>query len=74
MWLTRYPRPMEIMYDQGKGFIGNYFRKSPIETEYGITDKPRTSRNTNPNEILERINQALANLVRTFNIKENYFD
>ena len=31
MWLSRYPRPIEIMYDQGKYFIGNELRKPPIE-------------------------------------------
>ena len=31
MWLTRYPRPMEIMYDQGSDFIGHDFRKPLIE-------------------------------------------
>ena len=29
-WLTGYPRPMEIMYDQGPEFIGHEFRKSLI--------------------------------------------
>ena len=23
VWLSRYPRPIEIMYDQGKEFIGH---------------------------------------------------
>ena len=31
MWLTRYPRPMEITYDQGSEFIGHEFRKPLIE-------------------------------------------
>ena len=30
-WLYRYPRPMEITYDQGSTFIGREFRKSLIE-------------------------------------------
>ena len=29
-WLSRYPRPMKIIYNQGKHFIGHEFRKSPI--------------------------------------------
>ena len=29
--LTRYPRPMEITYDQGSEFISHEFRKSLIE-------------------------------------------
>ena len=30
-WLSRYPRLIEIMYDQGNEFIGHKFRKSLIE-------------------------------------------
>ena len=32
MWLSGYPRPIEITYDQGLEFIDNKFRKSLIET------------------------------------------
>ena len=68
MWLTRYPIPIEITYDQGKEFIGHKFRKSLIEMEYRITAKPITSENTMSNEVLERIHQVLGNLVWTFNL------
>ena len=26
VWISRYPRPMDITYDQGKSFIGHEFR------------------------------------------------
>ena len=68
MWLSRYPRPMEITYDQGKEFIGHEFRKSLIEMEDGINSKPITSGNPTSNTILERIHQVLGNLVQTCNI------
>ena len=58
-WLSRYPRPMEIMYDQEREFIGHEFRKSLIETEYGIIVKPSTSGNPISNEILEQIHQVI---------------
>ena len=32
MWMSRYPIPIEITYDQGSEFIGHKFRKSLIET------------------------------------------
>ena len=32
-WLFRYPRPIEITYHQGSEFIGNEFRKHPIEMD-----------------------------------------
>ena len=56
------------MYDQGKEFIGNEFRKSLIETEYGITAKPSTLVNPMSNAVMERVYQVLGNLVRTFNV------
>ena len=31
MWLSRYPRTMEITYNQGSEFIFHNFRKSLIE-------------------------------------------
>ena len=39
-WMVRYPRPMEIMYDQVSEFIIHKLRKPLIETEYGILSKP----------------------------------
>ena len=73
-WLSRYPRPIKIIYDQGKEFIGHEFRTSLIEYEYRITAKAGTLVNPMPNAILERIHQVLRNLVRTFNIQKTYVD
>ena len=68
IWLSEYPIPTEIVYDQGKEFIGHKFRKYLIEMEYGITAKPSTSGNPMSNAVLEMIHQVLGNQVRTFNI------
>ena len=74
MWMSRCPIPMEIMYDQGSEFIGHNFRKSLIETEYGITAKPSTLGNPMSNAVFERIHQVIENIVRTFNIYQTYVD
>ena len=73
-WLSIYPRPMEITYDQGSEFIGRELLKYLLEMEYGITAKPSTSVNPTSNAILEWIQRVLGNLVRTCNITENYVD
>ena len=74
-WLYRYPRSIEITYDQWKEFIGIEFIKPLIEIEYGVASKPSTSGNPMPNVVLESIHQVLVNLVRTFNIStHNYVD
>ena len=54
-WLSRYPRPIETAYDQGKEFIGHEFRKYPFEEEYRIAAKPSTSGNPMSNVVLEHI-------------------
>ena len=41
-WLTRYPIPTKIMYDQGSEFVGHEFIKYLIEEEYGIIANPST--------------------------------
>ena len=74
MWMSRYPRPIEITYDQGKEFICREFRKLLIETEYGITAKPSNSGNPIPNAILQRIHQVLVDLVQTFNVQQTYVE
>ena len=73
-WLSRFPRPTEITYDQGEEFIGHDFKKPLIEMEYGITPKPSTLGNPTSNAILEFIRQIIGNLVRAFNITETYFN
>ena len=73
-WLTRYPRPMKITYDQESEFIVHGFTKYLIETEYWITDNPSTLENPTFSGILERIHPVIGNLVRTFNMKETYVD
>ena len=43
--ISRYPRPMEITYDQVSDFFVHEFIKSLIEIDYGIIEKPSTSGN-----------------------------
>ena len=74
-WLSRYPRPIEVTYDQGNEFIGHEFIKSLIEMEYKIISKPSTLGNPMSNAVLERIHQVLGNTIRTFNISnQTYVD
>ena len=51
-------------------FIVHEFRKSLIETKYGITANPSTSGNPTPNAKLERVDQVLGNLVQSIDIKD----
>ena len=74
MWLSRYPRPIEITHEKGKEFIGHEFRRSLIEMEYKITSRPSTLEYPIYNAVLEWILQVLVNLVCTCNITQTYID
>ena len=73
-WLARYPRPSIITYDKGKEFLGHAFKNSLIRDTYGIKAKVATTANPQANAIIEQTHQTLANLVRTFELEENYLD
>ena len=72
-WLSRYPWPTEINYDQGTEFIGHHF-KTMVEEEYGIKARPITVRNPQANAVLERIHQVLGNIIRTFEMEDRTVD
>ena len=73
VWLTRYPRPTQITFDRGSEFIGEDF-KTMVKNDYGIKDKPITVRNPQANAIVERVHQVLGNMIRTFELEDNYLD
>jgi hypothetical protein len=45
-----------------------------IKNDYGIKKKPITVRNPQANAIVERIHQVIGNIIRTFELQENYLD
>ena len=45
-----------------------------IKNDYGIKGKPITVRNPQANAIVERIHQVIANMIRTFELENNYLD
>ena len=72
-WLNRYPWPTQITFDRGSEFIGQDFKRM-IKEDYGITKKPITVRNPQANAIVERVHQVIANMIRTFELENNYLD
>ena len=45
-----------------------------IKQDYGIKGKPITVRNPQANAIVERIHQVIGNIIRTFELENNYLD
>jgi hypothetical protein len=72
-WFCRYSWPTQVTFDRGSEFMGQAF-KDMLTNDYGIKRKPITVRNPQANAILERIHQVIANMVRTFDLEENYLD
>jgi hypothetical protein len=58
-WLCRYPRPREVVHDQGPEFTGEELLRS-----YGIKAKPITSKNPQANAICERVHLEILNVIR----------
>ena len=72
-WLCKYPIPTIISYDHGDEFLGHSF-KNNLFKKYGIKDRCETIANPQVNSILERVHEVIANLVRKFDLKNNYLD
>jgi hypothetical protein len=62
-----------VTYDRGSEFIGKDFQKM-IKNDYGIKGKPITVRNPQANAIVERVHQVIGNIIRTFELEDNYLD
>jgi Integrase zinc binding domain len=59
-WLTRYPWPTMITYDQGTDFIAEFAQM--VLNDYGIKSKPITKRNPQANSIIEHVHQTIGNI------------
>jgi transposase InsO family protein len=72
-WFSRYPWPTQITFDRGSEFIGQDFQKM-VKEDYGVKTKPITVRNPQANAIVERVHQVIGNIIRTFELEDNYLD
>jgi hypothetical protein len=71
-WFSRYPWPTQVTFDRGSEFIGHEFQK--MLNDYGVKKKPITTRNPQANAIVERVHQTIGNIIRTFELHDNYLD
>jgi len=58
-WLSRYPRPMHCIFDQGGEFTGAGFQQ--VLHRHGIQPHPTSVKNPQANAICERLHQTVAN-------------
>ena len=45
-----------------------------LKNDFGVTRKPITTRNPQANAIIERVHQVIANIIRTYELQDNYLD
>jgi hypothetical protein len=64
-WLSRYPRPEFIGFDNGKEYK-KFFKQ--LINNYGLKPKPTTTYNPQSNGIVERVHQVLGDALRTAEI------
>ena len=62
-WLSRYPKPVRIIYDQGKEYRNIEFESFLISQ--GIKGCPITVKNPQSNAILERVHDVMKTSLRT---------
>ena len=60
-WICRYPRPLKCLSDQGPEFQEEFTR---MLEKNGIEHSTSTARNPQGNSIVERIHQAIGNVLR----------
>ena len=70
-YLCRYPRPKEVVYDQGSEFKSEF---TELLLSYGIKGIPTTVRNPAANAIIERTHLTMGDMLRTkeFNASNNW--
>ena len=61
-WLSRYPRPLRCIHDQGGEFTGWPFQQ--VLQRHGIQSHCISSKNPQANSICERMHQAVGNSLR----------
>ena len=61
-WLSRYPRPMRVVFDRGAEFKGPFMN---MLRSNGIEAHPTSTKNPTANAICERVHLTIGNVLRT---------
>jgi hypothetical protein len=61
-WLSRYPRPMNVIHDPGTEFLGHAFQS--MLRRHRITSRCTSAKNPQANSVCERMHQTIGNTLR----------
>jgi hypothetical protein len=70
-WLDRYPRPQEVVFDNGSEFKKNFV---PLLKDFEIKPKITSIKNPQANAPIERIHQVVTSMLLTKNLSNKEFD
>ena len=70
-WLSRYPRPKEVIFDNGSEFKKDF---EILLKDFAIKPKCTTIKNPQANSPIERIHQVLQSMFTTKNLPHRVFD
>ncbi len=71
VWLSRYPRPRRVIFDNGSEFKKDFV---PLLKDWSIKPKATTIKNPQSNSPVERIHQVIHHMFTTKNLSEQTFD
>jgi len=71
VWLSRYPRPQHIGYDEGGEFKECF---DAVRKMYGLQKHVSTTANPQSNSIVERVHQTLEEILRVFELEKQEMD
>ena len=71
VWLSRYPRPKQVIFDNGSEFKKDFI---PLLRDFAIKPKPTMVKNPQSNSPVERIHQVIMNMFNTQGLKDRVFD
>jgi transposase InsO family protein len=67
-WLSRYPRPMNVLHDQGGEFVGYEFQRR-LQV-HNIRNRTTASKNPQASAVCERMHQTIGNTLRVLSTME----
>ena len=71
VWLSRYPRPRKVLFDNGSEFKKNF---QPLLKDFAIKATCTSIKNPQANAILERIHQVIGSMLKTKDLVNVVFD
>ena len=70
-WLCRYPRPKEVIFDNGSEFKMHF---SSLLKDYGVKPVPTSVKNPQANAAVERVHQVIQNMLRTKDLLQHVYE